>query len=57
MEHNKRDWTTLFDEYEEKMKEGNQYMDDIIEECKLPGAVLFNKRKTLSGPVKLPKLS
>ena len=57
MERNKRDWTELFDEYEEKMKEGNYYMTTEIEESKLPGSEVFNKRKTISGRANLPKLA
>ena len=58
MENNKHDWTELFDEYEEKMKEDNYYMNNKIEERKLPGANIFNKRKTLrTNSFKLPKLT
>lgn len=35
---NKAKWITLFDEYEQRMDAGNNYMIEIIEDRCLPGA-------------------
>ena len=56
LETNKSEWNRLFAEYEEKMNQGNYYMSSIIEERKLPGASVFDKRKTLDTVAKLPPL-
>lgn len=38
MESNRENWQELFDEYEQKMVNGNDYMNEIIQQRKLPGS-------------------
>lgn len=52
MEDNKVQWTELFDEYEDKMKAGNTYFEEVIELKKLPGHTqqsAIKKQKTLKS--------
>jgi hypothetical protein len=40
IEQSKSNWTTLFDEYEKKMKEGNDYFLSELEKRNLPVSAL-----------------